>query len=134
VVIDSRLRPRYLIRPTTGDPERGLPGVEVILRGPEGDAGVVRGASAEDLRPGVAHKRVALLLLFDGVVPVEPGLEELHPPIEPEDDILADVGRAGFEQPDADLGILAQSRGDRGSRRAAADDDVVKAVSGLHCQ
>ena len=73
-----------------------------------------------------------MLLLLDRVVPVEPGFEELHPPVEAEDDILVDIGGTGLEQADGDVRVLAQASGDRGSGRSASDDDVVKAVRGIH--
>src|SRR5690606_42076254 len=51
------------------------PLVEVLARGPERDAGVVRRAAAEHAGAGMTHERVAVLLLLDRVVPVIAGLQ-----------------------------------------------------------
>ena len=66
--------------------------------GPEGDAGVVRGAAAQHLGAGVAHEGVAVLLRFDRVVPVVAGLQQLHPAVQLQHLGHAAVVRAGLHQ------------------------------------
>ena len=106
------------------------PRVQILPRCPEGDAGVVRRAAAQDLRAGVPHEGVAALLRLDRVVPVIPGLQERGPRLQVQDSGVADVGGAGLQQADRDGGVLAQARGDRRSGAATADHDVVE---GLEC-
>src|SRR5699024_5262194 len=80
----------------------------------------------------MAHEGVAVFLLLDRVVPVESGLQQLHPPAQVQYDILTDVGGTGLEQSDPDGRVLAQPGSDGGSGRSAADDDIVEGVGGLH--
>ncbi len=125
VGLDLRVEAVQLRRTPSGASEVALPRVEVLARSPEGDAAVVRTAPAEDLRPGVAHEIVAVLLRFDGIVPVVTGFEEFHPPVEPEDRVVADIGRTRLQQAHRDRGVLGQPRRHHGTPGAAADDHVV---------
>ena len=133
IVLELLVQAEGVLRTPSGRAVLLFPLVEILTRSPEGDARVVGGAAAEHLGAGMAHVRVAVLLLFDRVVPVVAGFEELHPAVELKDDVLVRVGRAGLEESDGDLGVLAQSGCDRCAGGAAADDDVIKAMSSLHC-
>ena len=108
-----------------GGPVLRLPFVQVLARRPEGNARVVAGAAAHHLGAGVAHERVAVLLLLDRVVPVVTGFEQFHPAVQLQDLVDSPVIGPGFDQGHLQGGILAESRGDRGARGSTADDDVV---------
>ena len=108
-----------------------LPLVQVLGRGPERDARVVRRAAAQHLGAGHAHVRVAVLLLLDGVVPVVAGLQQLHPPAEGQHLVDVPVVRSGLDQPDAHGRVLGQAGGDDGAGGAAADHQVVELLRGL---
>ena len=109
----------------------GLPLVQVLARGPEGDAGVVAGAAAHDLGTGVAHEGVAVLLRLDRVVPVVAGLQQLHPAVQLQYLGHAAVVRAGLHQRHGHGRVLAEPGGDCGPGGSAADDDVVELASPL---
>src|SRR5579863_7478667 len=108
------------------------PLVEVLLRGPEGDAGVVRGAAAEDLGAGVAQERVALLLRLDQVIPVIARVEQEHPVLEAQDRRVVHIGRPGLDQADRDVWILAEAGRDDAARGPASGDYVVELAAVVH--
>src|ERR1035441_3534077 len=99
---------------------------EILLRGPEGDAGVVRRAAAQHLGPGVAHEAVALLLGLDQVVPVIARIEQVHPILQAQDRLIVDVRRPRFQHADGDRMILRQPRRQYTAGGAAARDHVVE--------
>ena len=86
----------------------------------------MRRAPAEHLGAGVAQEAVALLLGLDQVVPVIAGVEQEHPVAQLEDRLVVDVGGAGLDQQHADVGVLAQPRGEDAAGGPAAGDDVVE--------
>lgn len=73
----------------------------------------------------VAHEGVAPLLRLDGVVPVQPGLQQLGPAPQLEHLGVVEVRGAGLQERDLHGRVLAEAGGDHGSGGAPAHDDVV---------
>jgi hypothetical protein len=113
--------------PPPGRPA-GLPGAEVVVRGPPGLANVVGATATENPCAAVADVAVAALLGLHGVVVVVFRLQKLGPAWELEDLALALVRRARFEQADAHVGVLSEPRREHRSGRPAAHDHVVEFV------
>ncbi|KAF0962921.1 hypothetical protein MLGJGCBP_03952 [Rhodococcus sp. T7] len=103
-----------------------LPVVEHLGRRPERDTRIVRRAPAEDLGPGVPHETVAPLLRLDRIVPVVPGVEQVHPLGQLEDVAVPDVRRAGLQQAHRHRRILAQPCREDAPRATATRDHVVE--------
>ena len=102
------------------------PLVEVLLRRPERDAGVVRRAPAEHLRARVAHEAVASGLRLDRVIPVVARVEQVHPVLEAQDPRVVDVRRARLQKAYGDVRILGQPGRDHTARGSAAGDHIVE--------
>ena len=124
----SQQRPALIGAPARAAQRRPL--VEVLPGGPERDAGVVRRASAQHLRPGVAQEGVPALLRLNRVVPVVSGAEQLHPAVEPQDDRVVHVGGSGLQQAHCHRRVLRQAGGQRAASGPTPDDDVVERGDG----
>src|SRR5699024_2865985 len=73
----------------------------------------------------VSHKRVAVFLGLNRVIPVQARLQQLWPAVEAQDDIEVGVGGAGFNQGNRNLGVFTQPGSHDGSGRATTDYQIV---------
>src|SRR5215831_4333343 len=106
----------------------GGPCVVIGTVAPHIDHGVDRGAAAENLATGdVGPPLSEGGFRFRRIVPVEVRLEELREGSR-DLDLSCIIDRAGFEQPDADVWVLAQAGRDNAPCRATADDQIVICV------
>src|SRR5699024_6847256 len=102
-----------------------LPQIHIFGRRVESDTGVMRGTTAQHLGTRVSHKRVAVFLGLNRVIPVQARLQQLWPAVEAQDDIEVGVGGAGFNQGNRNLGVFTQPGSHDGSGRATTDYQIV---------
>src|SRR5699024_4524353 len=73
-----------------------------------------------------------MCLLLDGVVPIETGFQQFHPPIKGKDDVFANIGGPGFQQAHRDGRVFAEASGNGGAGGPSADNDIVEGMGGRH--
>jgi hypothetical protein len=109
----------------------GDPSVHIVTERSEGDEGVVRGATTEDLSSRVSDVTVAVGLLGCGIVVVEVTAEERQPLSKVKNIVKAEVRGAALDHKDLALREVGrETRGQNTTSCAAAHDDVVVSIAG----
>jgi hypothetical protein len=114
------------VRPKRPEAEGLAPLVVVAGRAPDREAGIVGGAAAEDPGPqgGPTAAERPVVRVRDG-----PRVEHLGGPAAP---VIGAVVRAGLDQADGAVRILAQARGQDAAGGPASNDEHVEALLGGH--
>lgn len=109
----------------------GDPSVHIVTERSEGDEGVVRRATTEDLGSRVSDVTVAIGLLGCGIVVVEVTAEKRQPLSKVKNIVEAEVRRATLDHEDLALREVGrETRGQNTTSGTAADDDVVVSIAG----